>query len=190
MVCSSGFRWGDCARWLVFLIRDFFGFGYRFMTHRRLGLEILDVTAGVISQVRHGFAQAAAYLGRSEKVLRNKVSRHIDTHHLSVEEFVDLHHWLRANTSLGWDAGLQTLCFEFNGVFMPLPDPSQELTRADDMAALLAAVREHGEAMVVCSEALANPRLTQAQYEDAEREAFEAMAALRVLVVRLRERRV
>lgn len=43
--------------------------------------------------------------------------------------------------------------------------------------------------MVACSEALANPRLTQAQYEDAEREAFEAMAALRVLVVRLRERR-
>ena len=159
------------------------------MTHRRLGLEILDVTASVISQVRHGFAQSAAYLGRSEKVLRNKVSRHVDTHHLTVEEFVDLHHWLHGQVPLGWDAGLQTLCFEFNGVFMPLPAPSATLAQGDDMAALLAAVREHGEAMVACSEALQAQRLSDAQYQDAERECMEAMAAVRALVARLRERR-
>ena len=159
------------------------------MTHRRLGLEILDVTASVISQIRNGFAVAAAFLGKSEKVLRNKVSRHVDTNHLSVEEFVELHHFLQAQVPVGWDAGLQTLCFEFGGVFMPLPDPTLELAQADDMTALLSAVREHGEAMVACSWALGSSRLTQAQYEDAEREAFEAMAALRVLVVRLRERR-
>ena len=160
-----------------------------FMTHRRLGLELLDVTASVISQVHHGFAQAAAYLGRSEKVLRNKVSRHVETNHLSVEEFVDLHLWLRGQVPLGWDAGLQTLCFEFNGVFMPLPAPSATLAQGDDLAALLAAVKEHGEAMVACSEALQSARLSEAQYQDAERECLEAMAAVRALVVRLRERR-
>lgn len=158
------------------------------MTHRRFGLDVLDSVAGLLSQLQNGFAVAAAYLGKSEKILRNKVSRHVDTNHLSVVEFVELNHFLRSNVPFGWDAALQTLCFEFNGVFMPLPAADVALSERDDVQALLSAVKEHGEAVVACSSALQSGRLSEAQYQDVMRECMESMAAVRALMVRIRER--
>ncbi|AXF86664.1 hypothetical protein DTO96_102419 [Ephemeroptericola cinctiostellae] len=158
------------------------------MTARRFAMEVLDVTADMVSSFRGGFAAVAAMLGgRSEKVLRNKLSKYNDTHHLTLQDFIDINRLL-VDEPFG-DRALQALCFEFGGVFMPLPTLSAGVMQADDVTALLRSVKEHGEAMAVCGSVLmGGARLSEAQYQEAERECLEALAALRELMVRLRER--
>lgn len=157
------------------------------MTHRLDQMNVLDAVYKVAKGYPGGVEALSLRLGLGAGTLRKKLGRHVETHHLTVEELseiVEMSTQVRNTDAL---LPIRALCWRHGGVFVPMPDTGNA-TGSEFLRLVIRQAKEQGDIIRKIEEALANDKQIDArELRDLEQEFEEALAASSQLLEALRD---
>jgi len=124
-----------------------------------------------------GGVEAIAHrLGMSSAVLRSKLRRQVDTHHVSVEEFSDILEKCQEAKLQEWSSPLHALCWRHGHVAVQMPTGVGSDAALTDL--ICRAFKENGDVADRISRALKDDKITKKELTELDKEIEEAIAAL------------
>lgn len=154
------------------------------MTCRAIKMHPLDVLYQTCRRYPGGIEALARRLELSEKTLYSKLRHQVDSHHIGYdEELSEILFCLKEANVKGWADTLHALLWRHDHLALPMPNVMTN--GADDTeltSAIVASVKEHGEAIASIGEALrGDDDVDDDDLRNIDKEIEEAMAALAAL---------